>query len=715
MIVQAFLLFAGLSPPDSLVTPPDSLTVPAATAVTASPDSLAASDTTVVPRDPAATPRVSVITRSDSVVLQLPEVRVDRERVLSDARARLPTAFVTDLVPRRDARAVESLSDVLSEAAGVKVDSYGGLGAYSTVSVRGAPAGQVAVYLDGVPLSSAAHGVVNLSDLPVAAIDRVEVYRGLSPLAFGIATPGGAINLVTRAGAEVREVRVARAGFGTWEGLGTIGTRRGPIATLLHAGVRSSRGDFDYFDDNGTPFNTQDDSVHARANARYDATDGLASLAWTVGPGVVLTAREDLFRKAQGLPGSGSVPTRTARLEMLRSLSHLELALRGGRLAPRARLSGAMNLERSRDIDPHGELGYGRHVTDDHLAAQTLALDLEWATLIPRVALLASAEMRGEWQTLRDTADGVADPPQSRRLARGASLGARVQPFGSWLTLHGATRWDWMEDRLHATPVIGGPGDVSASRELDSPQAGARVVFPWGFEARGNWARAARAPGFEELFGRQGSVLGYPGLTPERGENWDAGGAWSRALPGGRRAAVEWSHFESRTRDLIFYQRVFQYVRASNLARARVRGEELSLRLSAPRGLSGSAAVTWQTAINRAPFPFWNGKLLPLRPGRQAYVRLDWRHAGFRAGAELQYLAADWLDPSNRTFVAERTLFGASLAAPLPGPLRIVVDGRNLGDRRVSDIAGYPLPGRMLSVALDLGRRADTSPSKGTP
>lgn len=687
MIVQAFLFLAGLNAPvDSLAVPPAGIA-----------------------------PRHSVITKSDSVVLLLPEVRVDRERALSAARDRLPTAFVSDLTPRRDARAVESLSDVLSEAAGVKVDAYGGLGAYSTVSVRGAPAGQVAVYLDGVPLSSAAHGVVNLSDLPVSTIERVEVYRGLSPLAFGVATPGGAINLVTRAGAEARELRIARGGFGTWEGLGTLGMRRGALATLLHAGARSSRGDFPYLDDNGTPFNVLDDSVHARANARFDALNGLGSVAWTPRPGVTLTAREDLFRKAQGLPGSGTVPTRTARLEMLRSLSHLELTTRGRRFVPRARLSGAVDLERTRNVDPHGELGYGRHVTDDHFAGQSLTLDLEWPDLIPRVALLASAGLRGEWQTLRDTADGVDDPPQSRRLTRGASLGVRVMPLGPWLTLHGATRWDWMEDHLHATPVIGGPGDLSAARELDSPQAGARLVLPWGFEVRGNWARAARAPGFEELFGRQGSVLGYPGLGPERGENWDAGGAWAHALPGGRRAAVEFAHFESRTRDLIFYQRVFQYVRASNLERALVRGEELSLRLSAPRGLSGSAALTWQTAINRAPFPFWNGKLLPLRPGRQAYVRLDWRHAGYKAGADLQYLAADWLDPSNRSSVAERTMFGASLAAPLPGPLRIVVDGRNLGDRRISDIAGYPLPGRTLSVALDLGTRGGTPPPEGTP
>src|SRR6266487_2610123 len=161
-------------------------------------------------------------------VLLLPEVRVDRER---------------------------ALTEVLGEAAGVHVDQYGGLGAFSTVSLRGAAAGQVTIYLDGVPLTSAAHGEVNLADLPITAVERVEIYRGLAPLALGAATPGGAVNLVTTpvAGTPgVRELRVARGSFGTWEARGTAGARRGALAAMLHAGYQGSAGDFRYFDDNGT-------------------------------------------------------------------------------------------------------------------------------------------------------------------------------------------------------------------------------------------------------------------------------------------------------------------------------------------------------------------------------------------------------------------------------------------------------------------------------
>jgi len=131
----------------------------------------------------------------DSVVV-LPEVRVSRPRI-DEARRRMPTASVTVLKAGTSGRALETLPELLGQAAGVHVQQYGGLGAFSTVSLRGAPAGQVTILLDGMPLTSASHSIVSLGDLPATAVDRVEVYRGSSPLDLGPSAPGGAINLVT--------------------------------------------------------------------------------------------------------------------------------------------------------------------------------------------------------------------------------------------------------------------------------------------------------------------------------------------------------------------------------------------------------------------------------------------------------------------------------------------------------------------------------------
>src|SRR6185503_226853 len=132
-----------------------------------------------------------------------------------------------------------------------------------------APSSQVAVYLDGAPLSTAAHGTVNLGDLPATAVDRIEVYRGVSPFSFGAGAPGGAINVVTRSAAGNGEVRTARGSWDTWETRASITRVQGALSGLLHLGYQGSRGTFRYEDDNGTPFNSADDSLSRRLNNRF--------------------------------------------------------------------------------------------------------------------------------------------------------------------------------------------------------------------------------------------------------------------------------------------------------------------------------------------------------------------------------------------------------------------------------------------------------------
>jgi iron complex outermembrane receptor protein len=674
---------------------------------------------------PADSPRVAVtdsarVARPDSiaaapedsarVVVTLPELRVEHERALSEARRRLPTAFVSELSTGRSNRAIETLSEVLAQSAGVHVDEYGGLGAFSTVSLRGAPPGQVSVYLDGVPLTSAAHGVVNLADLPAGAIDRVEIYRGLAPLAMGPATPGGAINLVTSPAAEVRDLRIARGSYETWEARASAGARKGALSALIHGGLQSSRGDFEWFDDHGTPHNTADDRVIPRLNNRFDAATALGVLRWRANRVFDLSLREDFFRKAEGLPGLGTAPALNTRLSFLRSISELEaVSSPGSRSIPATRLALSLEREINRFRDDGGafglgELNLGRHNSDDHFGRERLALELGWRRLPLGFAFLASGDAGDERANLRDPEDGYPDPAPSRRDARGASLGLDWNAPGGRLIVHAARRWDRLIDHLRATGVAGSLTALDVARELDSPQVGARLALPRRLELRANWARAARAPDFLELFGNQGSVSGNPNLRPERGENRDFGGAWSIAR-GVREAALEWAWFDSRIQDLILYwANSPNTTRADNITSARIRGHELSVRLRPIAPLALAASATWQSAIDTGPYSAWSGKRLPQRPGREAYARADLTDGPVRLSGDVQYLGDDYRDRYNspRYRVASRTLVGASVSTALHGAARLVLEGKNLGDRRLADVAGYPLPGRSVFVSMEV-------------
>jgi outer membrane cobalamin receptor len=640
----------------------------------------------------------------DTVVL-LPEVRVNAARPVRGARATLPTAFTSDLTMGSTGHALETIGEVLGQAPGVRVLQYGGLGAFSTVSLRGAPAGQVSVFLDGAPLTSAAHGIVNLSDLPAGAVERIEVYRGASPLALGSATPGGAIQLVTLAARERLDARFVRGSFDTWEGRATAGIVRGPVRGMIHAGYQGSDGDFRYHDDNGTPLMTGDDEISTRVNNRFDAASALATLAVAPARGVSLTAREVLFKKAQGVPGLGAVPAWNAALDYGRSLTQLEAASVARGLVPGARLAGALERERTQSRDLLGRLGLGRHDTDDHFRSDQLTATLEWPRLAGVAALAGSGTLRSERAELHDAADGLPDPPQSERTTRGASLGLQVWPLGERVVLHAARRWDRIEDRLRSVSSLGRPQRTDVVRETSAPQLGARIGIARGLELKGNWSRAERPPDFMELFGNQGSVLGNPALRPERGETWDAGARWAATAASGLSGAVEWSHFESDSRDIILYVKNSQSsVRALNVSHGVTRGQELSLSAGTPWGLTASAAATLQEARDRGAVRAYAGKRLPQRSERQASGRIEYRHARLGAGADLDFLGDNYLDQYNSEskHVGSRTMVGAWASVAVLGErMRFTVEGKNLGDRSVFDVGGFPLPGRSVFVSLD--------------
>ncbi|HTL52896.1 MAG TPA: TonB-dependent receptor plug domain-containing protein, partial [Planctomycetota bacterium] len=109
-----------------------------------------------------------------------------------------PTRFVTQIELKQATESLDSVSDELEKTVGVTVRRLGGLGSFSTLSIRGSTPQQVEIFWDGVPLNRADSGLTNLEDIPMDLIERVEIYRGAAPAQFGAAGIGGVVNLVTR-------------------------------------------------------------------------------------------------------------------------------------------------------------------------------------------------------------------------------------------------------------------------------------------------------------------------------------------------------------------------------------------------------------------------------------------------------------------------------------------------------------------------------------
>ena len=90
-----------------------------------------------------------------------------------------------------------SVSDIIATLPGVTTTATGGVGAQTTLRIRGLGAGYVPVYLDGIDISDPAStgAGYNWGGLTTGGLSRIEVLKGGQSARFGVNAAGGVVNL----------------------------------------------------------------------------------------------------------------------------------------------------------------------------------------------------------------------------------------------------------------------------------------------------------------------------------------------------------------------------------------------------------------------------------------------------------------------------------------------------------------------------------------
>ena len=640
--------------------------------------------------------------RTDTVYTLAPIVvrapRIHPQEVLD----RLPgQASAVEMATERDR--LTTTAAVLDRVPGLHVSDYGSLGAFSTVSIRGAGASQVSVYLDGIPLSRAGLGVVNLADLPFAALDRLEVYRSFAPAEFPGAQMGGAINLVTRAarpgGQPSRRSALLLGG-------GSFGTRRAGLSHELVGGGWSglavldhteSVGDFAFQDDNGTPLEPTDDEVVLRRNNWVRADEILLRLGRAL-PHGELHILDQWVRREHGVPGISSFQSQRARGGATWNLTSAEArfpALAGGRVG----LTGRLFHEWRRDTfsDPASEIGLGYQ--DNRDETRTLGTHAGVRLRLPVLQqLVLDVESRHESFVPTRRFPTPTRGPEQERTSLEAAIEERLV-LATRLGLHAGLRATRRVDRFAGdlrTPYSQRPARSGTDDTLE-PRLGVRVQIWRGLALQGSWGRYHRPPGFLELFGDGGSVAGSSDLVAEEGTNRDIG-----LVASGKTATIEAraavAHFDNRVEHLITFlpqsQRTFV---ARNIGAASMRGQEWSWQIGAagdaPRWHLDGNFTHLETRDLGVDIRWYAGKTLPGRPATQFWQRLAVRLGPLDLGYEYDHIGRNYLDRWNRDVVARRDLHAVDVRIGRRG-LGLQMGLQNLTDERAADVAGFPLPGR---------------------
>lgn len=92
---------------------------------------------------------------------------------------------------------VSDVQSILTKTVGVTVRATGGLGSTSRLSVRGLEGKRIGFFIDETPMADQSD-FIDLNDIPVDMIDRIEIYKGVVPAKFGGSAMGGAVNIVIK-------------------------------------------------------------------------------------------------------------------------------------------------------------------------------------------------------------------------------------------------------------------------------------------------------------------------------------------------------------------------------------------------------------------------------------------------------------------------------------------------------------------------------------
>ena len=613
-----------------------------------------------------------------------------------------------------------TLARELDLVAGVDVRSTGSPLAPAWVSIRGSTLQQTRVLLNGVPLHGALDTTFDISVLPVELLQNAVVWRGYTPLHAGPPSAGGVLDLQT--GRPDHRVTA-------WAGAGSFGSARAgatwasPSAdSWLGLSLRTTEGQFGWYDAQGTPFDATDDNPSAKRtnnHARDAALTGSHSARlgrWRI-TGTTLGS----YRGA-GEPGIAGADVRDASTR--RARAHLAVEATRRRLLNDLldlSLLAAWDLAWWRFRDPLAELALlpvdSKDAVHSVLLGVRPSFRVHSTTDILTLVDVSSELYRPSWRT----GQSPVNRADRNMLGTGAELVSRQ--LDERMNVRAGGRVDLaFENASGADELV---ADIAQESALPSSWLALDGEIPIGAQLSLRPTASAhygwRRPGFTERFGNRGTTVGNPALQPERIFAWEAGGAVLVRSRGEERpvqASAEWLiHERYGDNFIIFETNAAGVAIPRNLQRVHIRGQELSVAVQTPWfSVGGSGSL--MDAIDRSDDPL-AGNRLPWRPVTRANGHVRTGVGPVSAMWRTSWSSAVWLDRANTRQLPDRVEHDASLSVEhKPWNLRAELSMYNVTDNRtgtvelpnggatqsstqpLSDFLGYPIAGRSLFFSL---------------
>ncbi len=599
---------------------------------------------------------------------------------------------------------IESLADVLKTQTGVQIRQFGGVGSYSTVSIRGSESQQVMVFLDGVLLNTAAGGGVDLSTISLSDVESIQVFKGITPVNFGKASIGGVVNIITRRTEKgfKGNITLGYGSFDTKKASLFINHKPGKFDYIISADSLTSKNNFKFINDMGTKFNTADDREEERHNDAVRSNNILTKAGYDFSSNFRTELMNEWFSKHQQLPDWRNSIFADTTYDINRNITNLGFILKNH---PVEGINFHLNFKRlwiwEQYDDSNGWIGLGKQ--KNRYITERYSTDLYGEWIGENNILSSDVEYFKETYKTKYLLQ-PQNPRDSYRRYLSLALQDSLFLFNERLIITPGGRYTWIKDHLNSGTSIFGLPLPSKTREEDylQPQIGIKYrPFSW-LSLKTNWAKYVREPTFFELFGDRGFFIGNDDLKAEKGENFDIGVILKKKfdLWWLNTFRLELCYFKTNITDLItktFDARgVGKFV---NISSAKIKGTETEINFSFLKYLNWTTRMTIQDTKNENPNPTFYGKELPGRFKYTYYNRLDFRIKKIKFYVERLIQKNMYYDTANLLPADTKDETNAGISI-LYRKFLLTLTLNNIEDNHYQDFNGYPMPGRSFFVTL---------------
>jgi outer membrane cobalamin receptor len=606
-----------------------------------------------------------------------------------------------------DTRQITTLGSALSTVPGFTVARSGGPGTLTSLFPRGGESDFTLVLVDGVR-ANAFGGGMDLSQVPLADFDRIEVVRGPQSSLFGADAIGGVVQIITRQGGDPSVAAQLETG--------SRSTKRYQASTTGSIGAFRWQAGGDYFSDEGftgTAAATGEQVSNDDARERQ----GWAGGGWRAARGTDLQGSFRYVDTDRGAPGPyGTDPAgrfsgvdRISRGTTERMATSLRLVHPW--TGPASRIRQRIELDHA-GYDLSFLSPFGRSESDTrrtHARVQTDAVldagfgvsgGIEWLSESARSSFIQ--------------ADGAQIPVERRIIGTfGEARWNALERVSVQAGLRGEhiTREAFSVSGFSDDTVVSFNPKVSMSWLVSPslPAAGARA---WT-RLRGAVGTGIRPPDVFEI-----AFTDNPELKPERSRSIEAG--VTQVFATGR-LQLDATAFVNRYDDLIVsvgsLRDVSRY-RTDNVSNAHARGVELGGVWQPRIGMNIRASYTFlDTEIlavdhtSLAPPPYQVGDPLLRRPRHSGNITVQVtrnRWSGFTTlEARGQTLDAEpAFGPSGGLYQNPgRGVLDAGGSIRLVRGVDVFARVLNLFDHQYEEVLGFPSPGRTGFVGVRVAAR----------